>query len=500
MSEAGSYDVIVVGGGNAALCAALSAREQGARVAVLERAPEAERGGNSSYTGGSMRFAFDSAQVIHDIVPDLSQEEIANTDFGTYPEARFFDDLYKITQFRTDPELSEVLIKNSQQAVRWMARQGIRFVPLYGRHAPNVNGKFKFSNGSTLGAAGAGLGLVNALYNTASRAGIDIYYQATVKSLLHDDAGVQGVVVRIAGKTTELKSAAVVLACGGFQANAEWRAKYLGFGWEMAKVRGTRFNTGDGLRMALEIGAQPYGNWSSAHAVGWDLNAPPYGDIQVGDGFGKHSYNYGVMVNAEGKRFLDEGADFRNFTYAKYGKVILAQSGQFAWQIFDAKVLHLLRDTYRIKKVTKVRAETLPELGDKLDGVNKEAFLKTIEQFNNAVRKDVPFDASIKDGRGTVGLEMPKSNWAQEINEGPFEAYAVTCGITFTFGGLKINTQAEVIDMEEQTIPGLFAAGELVGGIFYFNYPGGTGLTNGAVFGRIAGQNAAQFAQSPRGK
>ncbi len=500
MNESRPYDVIVVGGGNAALCAALSAREGGARVALLERAPEAERGGNSSYTGGSMRFAFDSPQVIHDIVPDLSKEEIANTDFGTYPEARFFDDLYKITQFRTDPELSEVLIKNSQQAVRWMAKQGIRFVPLYGRHAPNVNGKFKFSNGSTLGAAGAGLGLVNALYAAAARAGIDIYYQATVKSLLHDDAGVRGVVVRVQGKTTELNSAAVVLACGGFQANAEWRAKYLGIGWEMAKVRGTRFNTGDGLRMALEIGAQPYGNWSSAHAVGWDLNAPPYGDIQVGDGFGKHSYNYGVMVNAEGKRFLDEGADFRNFTYAKYGKVILAQSGQFAWQIFDAKVLHLLRDTYRIKKVTKVRAETLPELADKLDGVNKEAFLKTIEQFNNAVRKDVPFDASIKDGRGTVGLEMPKSNWAQEINEGPFEAYAVTCGITFTFGGLKINTQAQVIDMEEQTIPGLFAAGELVGGIFYFNYPGGTGLTNGTVFGRIAGQSAAQFAQSLRGK
>ncbi len=500
MNELGAYDVIVVGGGNAALCAALSAREQGARVAVLERAPEAERGGNSSYTGGSMRFAFDNAQVIHDIVPDLSKEEIANTDFGTYPEARFFDDLYKITQYRTDPDLSEVLIKNSQQAVRWMAKQGIRFVPLYGRHAPNVNGKFKFSNGSTLGAAGAGLGLVNALYAAAARAGIDIYYQAGVKNLLHGDAGVQGVVVRIDGKTTELKSASVVLACGGFQANAEWRAKYLGFGWEMAKVRGTRFNTGDGIRMALDIGAQPYGNWSSAHAVGWDLNAPPYGDIQVGDGFGKHSYNYGVMVNAEGKRFLDEGADFRNFTYAKYGKIILAQTGQFAWQIFDAKVLHLLRDTYRIKQVTKVRAETLPALADKLEGVNKEAFLKTIAQFNNAVRKDVPFDASIKDERGTVGLEMPKSNWAQEINDGPFEAYAVTCGITFTFGGLKINTRAAVIDMEEQTIPGLFAAGELVGGIFYFNYPGGTGLTNGTVFGRIAGQSAAQFAQSPRVK
>ena len=298
-----------------------------------------------------------------------------------------------------------------------------------------------------------------------------------------------------AGKTTTLKARAVVLACGGFQSNAEWRVRYLGLGWEMAKVRGTRYNTGDGLRMALEIGAQPYGNWSNAHAVGWDLNAPPYGDVQVGDGFGKHSYNYGIMVNADGKRFLDEGADFRNFTYAKYGKVILAQPGQFAWQIFDGKVLNLLRDTYRIKQVTKVRADTLPELATKLEGVNSGAFLKTVDEFNHAVMTDVPFDASVKDGRGTRGLDMPKSNWAQTISEPPFEAYAVTCGITFTFGGIKINPRAEVMDMEDQPIPGLYSAGEMVGGIFYFNYPGGTGLTNGTVFGRIAGASAAAFAR-----
>lgn len=495
MSENGPYDVVVVGGGNAALCAALSAREHGARVALLERAPEAERGGNSAFTGGSMRFAYDSPEVIHSLAPDLSKEEIANTDFGTYTEERFFDDLYKITQYRTHPDLSDVLIKNSQQAIRWMRKQGIRYVPLYGRHAPNINGKFKFSNGSTLGVSGAGLGLVNTLYTTASRTGINIFYKAAAQKLLYDDDGVHGVVVRIDGKTAELKASSVVLACGGFQANAEWRARYLGFGWEMAKVRGTRFNTGDGIRMALDIGAQPYGNWSSAHAVGWDLNAPPYGDINVGDGFGKHSYNYGIMVNAEGKRFLDEGADFRNFTYAKYGKVILAQTGQFAWQIFDSKVLQLLRDTYRIKQVTKVRANTLEELAGKLEGVNSEEFLRTVARFNEAVRRDIPFNASIKDGRGTTGLEIPKSNWAQTISEGPFEAYAVTCGITFTFGGLKINTAAEVIDMEERKIPGLFAAGELVGGIFYFNYPGGTGLTNGTVFGRIAGESAAKFAR-----
>jgi tricarballylate dehydrogenase len=489
-----SFDVIVAGGGNAALCAALSARQQGARVLLLERAPKELRGGNSAFTGGSMRFAFDSAGVIRELVPDLSKDEIANTDFGTYPESRFFDDIYKVTQFRADPELAEVLITQSQSAVRWIRQQGVRLVPLYGRHAPNIGGRFKFSNGSVLGAAGAGLGLVNALYATAGQRGIDIRYQAAAQQLVHDDTGVHGVIARIAGKTTTLYARAVVLACGGFQANTEWRARYLGQGWEMAKVRGTRYNTGDGLRMALDIGAQPCGNWSNAHAVGWDLNAPPYGDLQVGDGFGKHSYNYGIIVNADGQRFVDEGADFRNFTYAKYGKVILAQPGQFAWQVFDGKVLNLLRDTYRIKQMTKVRADTLEELAQKLEGVNATAFLDTVKEYNNAVMSDVPFDASVKDGRGTRGLALPKSNWAQTISEPPFEAYAVTCGITFTFGGIRINTRAEVLDMEDQPIPGLFSAGEMVGGIFYFNYPGGTGLTNGTVFGRIAGASAAALA------
>lgn len=489
------YDVAIVGGGNAALCAALSARENGAKVAVFERAPEEERGGNSSFTGGTVRFVYDSADEIYKLVPDLTTDEIANTDFGTYTEDQFLDDIYKVTQYRTNSDLAEVLVKNSNEALHWMRKQGVRFVPLYGKHAPNVNGKFKFSYGSTLGTAGEGPGLVEALYAAAKRAGINVYYKAAVRKLLSDDDGVHGVEVRIDGKTTELRSSAVVLACGGFQANAEWRTRYLGNGWDLAKVRGTRFNMGDGIKMALEIGAQPYGNWSSAHAVGWDLNAPPYGDIRVGNGFGKHSYPFGIMVNAEGKRFLDEGADFGSFTYAKYGQIILAQTGQFAWQIFDSKVLNLLNAHYHIKQMTKVRADTLEGLADKLEGVNKQQFLKTVDQFNGAVREDVPFNASIKDGRGTTGLEIPKCNWAQTISDGPFEAYAVTCGITFTFGGLKITPQAEVVDTEDKSIRGLYAAGELVGGIFYFNYPAGSGLTNGTVFGRIAGRNAAKFSK-----
>jgi tricarballylate dehydrogenase len=246
--------------------------------------------------------------------------------------------------------------------------------------------------------------------------------------------------------------------------------------------------------MALDIGAQPTGNWSGGHAVGWDRNAPEFGDLTVGDNFQKHSYPWGIMLNARGERFVDEGADFRNYTYAKYGRVILEQPSQFAWQIFDRKVLHLLRDEYRIKRVTKARADTLEDLVGKLDDVNAARALETIKAYNAAVQTGVPFNPNVKDGRGTSGLAVPKSNWANTIDEPPFEAYAVTCGLTFTFGGVRIDVDARVIDGDGAVIPGLYAAGEMVGGLFYFNYPGGTGLMAGSVFGRIAGTSAGQRA------
>ena len=299
---------------------------------------------------------------------------------------------------------------------------------------------------------------------------------------------------RIAGRTREVRARAVVLACGGFEANPEWRARYLGPGWDLAKVRGTRFNTGDGIRMALDIGAAAAGNWSGCHAVGWERNAPEFGDLAIGDLFQKHSYPLGIMVNALGQRFLDEGADLRNYTYAKYGRIILEQPGQFAWQVFDAKTIPLLRDEYRIKQVTKVAADTLEDLVARLDGVDGAAALETIRAYNAAVRGEVAFDPSVKDGRRTEGLAVPKSNWANAVDEAPFEAYAVTCGITFTFGGLRIDPQARVMDSDLDPIPGLYAAGELVGGLFYSNYPGGTGLMAGAVFGRIAGASAGHAA------
>jgi tricarballylate dehydrogenase len=290
----------------------------------------------------------------------------------------------------------------------------------------------------------------------------------------------------------ELRAKSVVLACGGFEANPEWRTRYLGPGWDLAKVRGSRYNTGDGIRMAIDIGAVPRGNWSGCHAVQWEMNAPEFGDLAVGDQFQKHSYPFSILINANGKRFVDEGADFRNYTYAKYGRVVLEQPGQFAWQIFDQKVKHLQRDEYRIRQITKVTADTLEDFARKLEGVNAAEFLKTIKEWNAAVRTDVPFNPNVKDGRGTTGLAVNKSNWANTFDAPPYEGYAVTCGVTFTFGGLRINTDGEVLNTDYQPIHGLYAAGELVGGLFYFNYPGGSGLMAGTVFGKIAGTSAGR--------
>ena len=488
-----AYDVIVVGGGNAALCAALSAREFCGKVLVLERAPEEEAGGNSRFTAGLMRVAYNGVDDLRKVI-DLSEDEIARTDFGAYTAEQFLDDMARVTEYRCDPDLTELLVKESLPAVQWMRSKGVRFTAAWGRQAFNIGGRFKFWGGLTVEAVGGGPGLVDSLTQIARKNGIDIWYGARAVSLIADDGGVHGVVVKKNGKTESVNSRAVVLAAGGFQANTEWRTRYLGPGWELAKVRGTRFNTGDAIRMALDAGAAATGNWSGCHAVAWERNAPEFGDLAVGDQFQKHSYPWGIYLNATGRRFLDEGADFRNYTYAKYGRVILEQPGQFAWQVFDAKVKNQLRDEYRIRQVTKRTASTLEELVAKLDDVDAKAALEEIKSYNAAVRQDIAFNPNVKDGRRTEGLAIPKSNWANTIDTPPFEAYAVTCGITFTFGGVRVNTHAQVLSSDGPPVPGLYAAGELVGGIFWFNYPGGSGLTNGAVFGRIAGENAGKAA------
>ena len=491
-----NYDVIAVGGGNAALCAALSAREHGAKVLVLERAPEDQRGGNSAYTGGGFRMVHHGVETVRSVVPDLSEGEIANTDFGEYTAEAYLDDLGRVTQWYCDPDLAETVVRNSTSTVQWLHGRGVRFVPRFGRYAFKHEGRFKFFGGTVVEAAGGGRGLVAAEYKAAEKHGIEIRYNAQAVGLLRGREGVRGVRVVTNGvDEEEIRARAVVLAAGGFEANREWRARYLGPGWDMAKVRGTRYNTGDGIRMALDIGAQAYGQWSGCHSVSWERYAPDFGVLDRPITASRNGYPFSIMVNAEGKRFVDEGADFRNYTYAKYGRVVLEQPGSYAWHVFDSQVEHLLHEEYRSKGTTRVQANTLEELVAKMEDVHPAQFLQTVCEFNAAVKRDVAFDPNIKDGKCTTGLSITKSNWANAIEKPPFSAYAVTCGITFTFGGLKIDTSTRVLDIADAPLPGLYAAGELVGGLFYFNYPGSSGLMAGAVFGRIAGREAAGHAR-----
>ncbi len=483
--------VIVVGAGNAALCAALSAREHGAEVVVLEKAPEAERGGNTYFTGGGFRFPYAGMAEIEQLIPDLSEAERARVDVGSYPAAQFRADLARVTEGLIDDGLATTLVREARPTMQWLAEQSVRFTLMIGRQANEVDGVLVFYGGLTVEAVGAGKGLSDQEFAAAERAGIELRYGAKVVGLLREGTRVRGVRVWTDGVEQELAADAVVLAAGGFEANAEMRTRYLGQGWDLAKVRGSRFNTGDAIRAALEIGAQSFGHWSGAHAVAWDLNAPPTGNRVVADLYQKHSYPYGIIVNLDGERFVDEGADLRNYTYAKYGREILRQPGRVAFQIFDQQTVGLLRDEYRVRQVTMAQADSIAELAEGL-GVSVAGLERTVAEFNAACGGG-DFHPSRLDGLRTEGVTPPKSNWALPISQPPYLGYAVTCGITFTFGGLRIAPRsAQVLDTEERPIDGLYAAGELIGGLFYDNYAGGSGLMAGSVFGRIAGRAAAR--------
>src|SRR5688572_17072609 len=484
------YDVIVVGAGNAALAAAVSAREQGAgRVAVLEKAPRELRGGNTHYSGGLFRFAYDSADDLRPLVPDAEKEVpgfFASVE--PYPQRSFWEDLLRVTESRTDPELAEILIGRSYDTLRWVADQGVRLEPAVSLSAVKVGGVIKWSPGAVIRAQHEGVGLSASWFKIAAARGVDITYDTGALRLLQDRRGrVTGVLVEDPEGTREITAGSVVLACGGFEANPEWRARYLGRPWDHAKVRGTRYNTGDGLRMAIEVGALPHGQWTGCHSTPIDADAPPHGDRTLTDKTNRLSYPFGVLVNARGRRFFDEGEDFQFYTYAKLGGIILNQPGGVAFQIFDAKVAGLLEGRY--KTGTPIVADSLKALVDRL-AVDRETTLQVLESYNAAVQGGA-FDPTVKDGLATRGLELPKSNWAQRLDAPPFVAYPVTGGITFTFGGVRINDRAQVMSTSWTPIAGLFACGEMVGGLFHGNYPGGTGLMSGAVFGRIAGASAA---------
>ena len=481
------YDVIVVGAGNAALTGALSACQKGARVLMLEKAPRAERGGNSRFSGGLFRFAYEGLKDLKPLRRDLPHEDWNRVEAEPYHLHRYLDDVMRVTQGQTTPELARVFTEQSYPTVRWMTDLGLewQWTRLWN---VELEGRLRFSPGSVLEAKNKGVGLVNHLFTAAERAGISIAYGAEMTGFLQGSGGrVTGVRVAAEGEPEEAPAGAVVLASGGFEANAEMRARYLGSGWEQVKVRGSRFNTGETLRMALDIGAMPVGQWQGCHATPIDAASPAVGDLRLTDRTNRLSYPYGIMVNSLGRRFVDEGSDLGGYTYAKIGPLIVGQPGAIAHQIFDSKTVHLLEERYSTG--TPIVAGTVEELAHRLS-VPADALRRTVDEFNGAVQPG-PFDPGAKDGKGTRGTEPPKSNWALPIDAPPYTAYSVTCGITFTYGGIEIDTSARVIDTNGTPIPGLYATGEITGGFFYDNYPGGAGLMRGAVFGRIAGAAAA---------
>jgi tricarballylate dehydrogenase len=494
MAQAGQkgdrYDVIVVGAGNAAFAAALSARDNGAQsVAVLEKADKAARGGNTRFSGGLFRFAYDSVDQILAVCPEAKNLDGFMEGIEPYPAAAFRADLDRMTGGRSDKELSEVLISNSYDTVAWMVKLGHHLEPAVSLGGVVVDGKIKWPKGAVIRTVHEGVGLSESWFRIAEQHKVEILYEHGATALIQDDNGrVIGVRVKTPHGIKELMAGGVVLACGGFEANSAMRGQYLGKPWDHAKVRGTRHNQGDGIRMAVEAGALPVGQYTGCHATPISADAPEYGIIELTDKTNRLSYPYGVMINRDGVRFIDEAPDFQFFTYAKYGGVILNQPGGVAYQIFDQKVVHLLEKRYNTS--VPITADSLDALIDKLP-VNRDIAKQTLRDYNAAAGHGA-FNPGILDNMHTKGLQPPKSNWANKLDKPPFVCYPCTGGITFSFGGLKIDTEGRVLDTGWRPIPGLYCAGEMVGNLFHDNYPGGSGLPSGAVFGRIAGRSAAR--------
>jgi tricarballylate dehydrogenase len=482
-------DIIVIGGGSAAFEAAVAARLAGARrVIMLEKAPPGEYGGNARYSGTGFRFVHAGASEIRRFIPDVDDAVFATMVIPPYTAEDFMTDLDRMTQGRMNRALARTLVDQSNAAVHWMREVGITFEPLK-EHA-KLDGKRYFERGIAIHVAGGGIGQLTQWRRIAEGLGIDLRFDSPVCAIHGDLRRVEGVSVSGPDGRYDLFAKAVIACAGGFQANPEMRARYLAGKTDMMKVRGSRHDTGEVLRLLLDLGARSAGHWQSGHMSPIDANAPDFETPQHEDGRGntqsRYDYPYGITVNTLGLRFFDEGEAQHSYTYAKTGRAVLAQPGARAFQIYDRKGVKCFR--YPHHPATYFEADTIAELAANA-GLEPKVLVHTVEEFNRAVPDDPPFDPRRPDGKATRGLAIPKSNWATRIDAPPFRAYPITGGITFTFGGVEINTSAQVMSTLDQPIKGLFASGDIVG-LFFHNYPSFTGQTRNAVFSRLAGKAA----------
>jgi tricarballylate dehydrogenase len=463
IDPAGSYDVLVVGGGNAALCAAITAREAGASVLLLEHAPRDFRGGNSRHTR--------NFRAMHD-APTATLTEV-------YREDEYWDDLRRVTGGKTDEALARLTIRESARTLPWMEVRGVRF-------QPSLTGTLSLSRTNAF-FLGGGKALVNAFYRTAERVGVVIRYDIEVVALRLKSGVVTEVEAKSADVTSTIRAKSVVVASGGFQANIAWLKEYWGPAAENFLIRGTPYAQGRVLRNLLDQDVMPVGDPTQCHAVAIDARAPKYdgGIVTRLD-----CLPFGIVVNRNARRFYDEGEDLWPKRYAIWGRLVAQQPGQIAYCIIDAKMLRLFMPSM----YPAIEAPTIGALAAKL-GLDPGALETTAHDFNAAVRPGT-FNGKILDDCRTEGLTPPKTHWAQRLDTPPFYAYPLRPGITFTYLGVTVDGQGRVVMKGGQPIRNLFAAGEIMAGnILGKGYLAGFGMTIGAVFGRIAGREAAHHAR-----
>lgn len=524
------WDVVVVGGGNAGFSAATSAAEtlsqRGTKphVLLIDKCPESWAGGNSYFTAGAMRCVHNGLSDIVPLVNNVDAQLVYKIDLDPYTAKDFLDDMHRVTDGRYDRDLGQTLVEDSNSTIKWLARHGVRFQLSFNRQAYKIGDRIKFWGGMCLKTEDGGKGLVEDHKRAASRVGVTVVYNTAAKRILTDSRTGAFEALEVVSKdgshdgaatATVVRAKALILAAGGFEANPRMRAQFLGHGWDLGHVRGTPYNTGEVLEIAIrDLSAKQAGHWSGCHSVAWDADSPAdTGDREISNEFTKSGYPLGITINRRGERFFDEGSDIRNYTYAKFGKAILGQPGGVAFQVWDSQGTPWLRSAeYRDEVVRKTHGDTIEELASKLEkseGLESaQRFVATVQEYNKAVSShrqehpDLQWDPSVKDGLSTQSsaksLQIAKSNWALPLNQGPFMAIKVCCGVTFTFGGLAIEpkTAAVISSVTGAAVPGVFCCGEMVGGLFYENYPGGSGLTSGATFGRRAGINAAALVKS----
>lgn len=490
MDRKENCDIIVIGGGSAAHEAAVAASEAGAeRIVMLEKAPEPEFGGNARYSHTGFRFPYDGAREIREFIPEVDEKTFATFEMPPYTEEDFRADLNRVTEGRIDEELGDFLVRNANASLHWMREKGIRF-----EHEKSVivNGRNFFEPGAVIHTVGGGLGQLLRWREIAASLGIEIRYESKVDGFHGNEHRIEGVHVLTPDGEYDLFARAVICCSGGFQASAEMRARYLGQLGDLMRVRGSKHDTGEVLNMLVALGARTAGHWQGAHATPIDAvsvdGAIPLRDDGHGNSANRYEYKFGITVNTLGQRFYDEGEAKHSYTYAKTGRAVLAQPRGLAYQIFDKKGYPLFREG-NYQGATLQEAATIAELA-KMIGLSPDVLVHTVEAFNAACQDHIPFEPGIMDGKHTVGITPKKSNWAIKIDAPPYRAYPVTCGITFTFGGLQINTRAEVLNTADKPIRGLYASGDVVG-LFFHNYPGNTGQTRNAVFSRVAGREAA---------